>query len=226
MPKRRWAIALIGSIFVNIGVLIGFVYGMHFRESSEPVYMEVSLQELLDPVETEAFRQAEKEALPLLGAIHSEPAATNSISSISNGSGAADGLNVGPASMSGDSGVSQGKAGSGAASSQTTSSGAGGGAQNGGVKSGISRGPRVVSRSEPDYPETARENGWQGTVRLQILVSRQGSVEDVKLVAGSGYGELDEAAVQNIRTWRFIPALQNGEATDAWVTVPVSFSLR
>ncbi|MCA9773805.1 MAG: energy transducer TonB, partial [Myxococcales bacterium] len=42
----------------------------------------------------------------------------------------------------------------------------------------------------------------------------------------SGHAILDEAAVESVRRWRFRPGLRGGRPADAWVEVPVRFSLR
>ena len=95
-----------------------------------------------------------------------------------------------------------------------------------GSGTGTTRGPRIVDGGRPDYPENARAKGWEGTVRLQILVNTDGRVEDVRIVAGSGYSELDQTAQRAVRSWRFSPALKNGSPVAAWAAVPVVFDLR
>ena len=95
-----------------------------------------------------------------------------------------------------------------------------------GSGSGPTRGPRIVEGGRPEYPENARVKGWEGTVKLQILVNTEGRVEDVRVVSSSGYGELDAAAQRTVRSWRFSPALQKGAPVAAWATLPVVFDLR
>ncbi|MHC1758096.1 MAG: energy transducer TonB [Negativicutes bacterium] len=63
-------------------------------------------------------------------------------------------------------------------------------------------------------------------MRLQILVNTAGRVEEVRIVASSGYAELDETARQAVQSWRFSPALQNGSPVAAWATLPIVFDLR
>ena len=107
------------------------------------------------------------------------------------------------------------------------STGAGRGTGSGtGDGSGPTRGPRVIDGIRPDYPESARAKGWEGTVKLQILVNKEGVVEDVRMVASSGHVELDQVAQRTVRMWRFSPALQKGVPVTAWATLPVVFNLR
>jgi periplasmic protein TonB len=94
-----------------------------------------------------------------------------------------------------------------------------------GTGPGPSRGPRVVSGDRPEYPDNARSKGWEGTVKLQILVSTEGRVEDMRIASSSGYAELDQAALRAVRSWRFSPALQKGAPVAAWATLPVVFAI-
>jgi protein TonB len=46
------------------------------------------------------------------------------------------------------------------------------------------------------YPETARQQGWEGTVQLFIELSGDGRVEDVRVISSSGHAILDNAAIK------------------------------
>ena len=76
-----------------------------------------------------------------------------------------------------------------------------------------------------DYPEDARRHNITGDVVLEIVVRRDGSVGDVKVVEGLG-GGLSERAVQAVRQWRFSPARRMGMPVDVIVEVAVEFKLR
>ena len=77
----------------------------------------------------------------------------------------------------------------------------------------------------PAYPRAARRSGDQGRVLLKVLVSAQGTASAVELEASSGHARLDEAALQTVRQWRFVPARRGSETVDDWVLVPVVFRL-
>ncbi|MBI4485247.1 MAG: energy transducer TonB, partial [Acidobacteria bacterium] len=62
-------------------------------------------------------------------------------------------------------------------------------------------------------------------VLLEIVVRRDGTVGDVKLVKALGAG-LDQRAVQAVRQWRFAPARRLGTPVDVIVEVSVEFKLR
>lgn len=77
----------------------------------------------------------------------------------------------------------------------------------------------------PDYPMIARKRAYQGTVVLDVLVSREGRVKELTLSASSGHSILDQAAMASVKTWLFDPGTRGGEKVDMWVKVPVRFRL-
>lgn len=83
--------------------------------------------------------------------------------------------------------------------------------------------PEVTDRTAELYPDAARSNGIQGTVPLTALVDRHGRVADVKVT--QSIPELDAAAMDAVRRWRFKPAISWGRPVAAWVTLPVRFTL-
>jgi protein TonB len=91
--------------------------------------------------------------------------------------------------------------------------------------------PVIVARADRQqcppapHPAALRERGIEGTVLLRVKVDVQGRAADVQLLAGSGWRLFDEAALQQVRGCRFIPAMQGGQAVDSWVEFPVRFAL-
>jgi len=77
----------------------------------------------------------------------------------------------------------------------------------------------------PAYPGIARRLGQQGKVVLRVLVTVAGAPSQVEIRAGSGFQSLDEAALDAVRRWRFVPARQGAQAVAAWVLVPIVFTL-
>ena len=86
--------------------------------------------------------------------------------------------------------------------------------------------PRLVSSPAPRYPRSAQRRGIEGEVLLRVHVGTDGEPEGIDLVRGSGSRELDRAAVEGVRRWRFAPAMRNGQAVDATVQVPITFDLQ
>jgi periplasmic protein TonB len=85
--------------------------------------------------------------------------------------------------------------------------------------------PRLLREVRADYTEDARQRGVHGDVVLEIVVRRDGSVGDVKILQGLPSG-LNERAVQAVRQWRFSPATRQGAPVDVIVEVSVEFKLR
>lgn len=75
------------------------------------------------------------------------------------------------------------------------------------------------------HPAALRQRGIEGAVLLRVRVDAQGRPADIQLQAGSGWRLFDEAALQQVRGCRFIPATQDGQAIDSWVEFPVRFAL-
>jgi periplasmic protein TonB len=85
--------------------------------------------------------------------------------------------------------------------------------------------PRVLREVKAGYTEDARRANIEGEVVLEIVVRRDGSVSDVKLLNGLPRG-LNERAIAAVRQWRFAPATRLGQAVDVIVEVAVEFKLR
>jgi protein TonB len=77
----------------------------------------------------------------------------------------------------------------------------------------------------PSYPMAARRRGDQGTVTVKVLVTAEGLPTNVSLEKTSGYAALDEAAVNAVRSWRFVPAREGTQAVEALYIVPVVYKL-
>lgn len=76
------------------------------------------------------------------------------------------------------------------------------------------------------YPRIAQVRQWEGTVILEIRVLANGSAGNVKIARSSGHEVLDDSAVEQVKTWRFIPAHQGDKTVDDWVRVPVTFKFK
>jgi periplasmic protein TonB len=105
-----------------------------------------------------------------------------------------------------------------------SSSGRGGGGSSNQPPAPGSAPPRVVHKSEPEYTKEALEAKLEGFVMLSITVGLDGTAGDIQVVKGLGAG-LDEKAVECLKTWRFIPAVRNGEPTAVKARVEIRFML-
>ena len=77
------------------------------------------------------------------------------------------------------------------------------------------------------YPIQALRQHLHGTVMLRVLVDETGKPLEVGIARGSGHAVLDRSAREQVlASWRFKPAMINGQRVRAWATVPVTFDLR
>jgi TonB family protein len=86
--------------------------------------------------------------------------------------------------------------------------------------------PMALNRIIPVYPRSARRRGREGVVTVEITVSDFGEVSGVEVIAGSGYNDLDSAAVSAVRTARFAPATENGVRVHGSLRLTFEFKLR
>lgn len=77
----------------------------------------------------------------------------------------------------------------------------------------------------PAYPTASRRMGQQGKVVLRVLVNGAGTADKVELRSSSGSTLLDDAALDAVKRWRFVPARQGDRPVAAWVLVPITFTL-
>ena len=64
-----------------------------------------------------------------------------------------------------------------------------------------------------------------GTVRVQVQVGVDGAPTDVSVLESSNSRDLDRAALDAVRRWRFRPAQHDGQAVAGTVIVPIAFKL-
>jgi protein TonB len=83
----------------------------------------------------------------------------------------------------------------------------------------------LAGNRKPVYPLVARSRHLEGRVMLQVQVAASGDPLAVRVISSSGHPLLDDSAVEAVRTWRFVPATQAGQAVAAPVEVPVDFRM-
>lgn len=87
-------------------------------------------------------------------------------------------------------------------------------------------GANYLKNPRPAYPHLAKRENWQGTVFLRVRVAATGRAGDVTVQTSSGHDVLDEAALEAVKLWTFVPATQGGQPVMGWVTVPIEFHLQ
>ncbi len=86
--------------------------------------------------------------------------------------------------------------------------------------------PRGGYQVRPSYPSSARRLGIQGMTTLRVYVAADGRVTEVLIQESAGHPDLDSAAAEAVKRWRFEPARRGAEAVGVWVLLPVEFRLR
>lgn len=86
--------------------------------------------------------------------------------------------------------------------------------------------PQGGYQVKPAYPASARRLGVQGTAMLRVHVLVDGRVGEVLVEQTAGHPDLDLAATDAVRRWRFDPARRGDEAVAMWVLLPVEFRLK
>lgn len=90
-----------------------------------------------------------------------------------------------------------------------------------------SNGPPHIDTSganrQPNYPATAIPLRESGAVLVDVLVADDGTAKRVGIHKTSGYPDLDDAAVNAVRNWKFLPAMQDGQPTSGMTVVQIYF---
>lgn len=83
----------------------------------------------------------------------------------------------------------------------------------------------LVNDVEAPYPPKMLRQGKTGTVVVQLVVEKDGSVSSVDIIGGSGQPEFERAVMQVAYQWTFVPATRNGRPVRAYATRTYRFAL-
>jgi TonB family protein len=83
--------------------------------------------------------------------------------------------------------------------------------------------PRKLKDVRPVYPEAAKQARVQGAVVLECTIDPEGKVTNVRVV--ESVPPLDQAAIDAVSQWVYVPTLLNGVPTPVIMTVTVNFRL-
>jgi protein TonB len=81
----------------------------------------------------------------------------------------------------------------------------------------------LVRKILPTYPPLARTARIEGQVVLQAVISKQGAIENLKVLGG--HPMLVPAAIEAVRQWRYRPYILNSEPVEVETQITVNFSL-
>jgi TonB family protein len=80
-----------------------------------------------------------------------------------------------------------------------------------------------ISSVAPVYPAEAKRDGIQGTVKLEVLITKDGHVSDITVI--SGPAELTQSSIDAVRQWIYKPTLLNNEPVEVLTTIDVNYTL-
>lgn len=90
------------------------------------------------------------------------------------------------------------------------------------VSSGVAQG-LLIHQVKPQYPQLALQARIQGTVVLQAVIGKDGTVQDLRVV--SGHPMLTAAAIDAVKQWRYRPYYLNNEPVSVDTQINVNFTL-
>ncbi|WP_109487993.1 energy transducer TonB [Occallatibacter savannae] len=82
----------------------------------------------------------------------------------------------------------------------------------------------LIYKSVPQYPVIAKATHTEGTIVLQAMISKTGTIEGLHVISGPQM--LQQAAIDAVKTWRYKPYMLNGQAVEVETTVNVIFKLQ
>ena len=90
------------------------------------------------------------------------------------------------------------------------------------VSSGVVAG-NLINKVNPVYPAIAKQAHITGTVILQAIISKQGTIEGLKVI--QGHPMLVNNAVEAVKQWRYKPYILIGEQVEVETKVTVNFTM-
>jgi len=85
---------------------------------------------------------------------------------------------------------------------------------------GIVQSTKLIRQPKPVYPQPARRVRVQGVVKLHALISKEGTIEVLKVV--SGHPLLVRYALEAVKQWAYQPTLLNGEPVEVETDIDVN----
>ena len=82
---------------------------------------------------------------------------------------------------------------------------------------------KLIYKPTPEYPPLAKMARIQGTVRLEAVIAKDGTIQDLKVL--SGHPLLVKSALDAVKQWRYQPTLLNGEPVEVVTEIDVNFTL-
>ena len=90
------------------------------------------------------------------------------------------------------------------------------------VSNGIQQ-ANLIYAPKPAYPQLAKSARVQGTIKLQAIITVDGSIKNLRLISGPPL--LANAALDAVRRWQYKPTMLNGSPVEVITEIDVNFTL-
>lgn len=84
---------------------------------------------------------------------------------------------------------------------------------------------QYLQNPKPAYPAISKRLGEQGKVVVRVLIGADGTAQKAEIHQSSGYERLDQAALNTVLAWRYVPGKRGGVPEAMWFNVPINFVL-
>jgi TonB family protein len=85
---------------------------------------------------------------------------------------------------------------------------------------------KLITQVKPIYPESAQQQGIEGTVLLKAVIATDGSLLSVGVLNTLANPELAAAVMDAVKQWRYQPTLLNGVPVEVVTTISVNYRLQ
>ena len=85
--------------------------------------------------------------------------------------------------------------------------------------------PRLIKEVKPNYTKAAMDRKVEGSVELDAVILKDGTVGDVS-VTKSLDNDLDQEAIKATKQWTFKPGTKDGDPVNVQVNIELTFKLR
>ena len=82
-----------------------------------------------------------------------------------------------------------------------------------------------LQNPKPAYPPLSKRLGEQGMVVVRVSIDVNGKAQTADIKQSSGFNRLDQAALNTVLRWRYVPGKRAGVTEAMWFNVPIHFVL-
>ncbi len=85
--------------------------------------------------------------------------------------------------------------------------------------------PEALNTAEPKYPESLKAKKIESIVTLEAVIDETGRVTQVQVKGSTGYPEMDQSALDAVKTWTFKPATLHGKPVPVYYWLKIRFAV-